>query len=110
MNPQRLSPPAIAGRFLLGAMLAATSMTGFAMTARAGSSHTFVIAGNSGYGITGCFVGGAKCGQKVADSWCASKGGGRAVAFGVGADITASLPSGNGPRIDPDSIIITCGE
>ena len=90
------------------AALLALSNAVFPATAQDG--RTFVIADDGGYGISGCFSAGVACGRTVADTWCASQGRGPAVAFGLASDITAAIPTSSGSRIDPSSIVITCGE
>ena len=78
--------------------------------ATAQEGRTFVIPDDGGYGISGCFSSGAACGRMVADSWCSSQGHGPATAFGLAADITASIPGENGRKPAPTDIIITCGK
>jgi hypothetical protein len=72
--------------------------------------RTFVIADDGGYGITGCFSPGVACGRSVADTWCASQGRGAATAFGLASDITASVGDARPGKLDPNSIVITCGD
>ncbi len=77
--------------------------------AEAQDGRTFVIPDDGGYGISGCFSSGAACGRMVADAWCASQDRGPATAFGLAADITASIPGESGRRPEPTDIVITCG-
>ena len=60
--------------------------------ASAKDGATFVIGSSDGYGVSDCFVQGAACGPVMADAFCQSKGHGRASAFGLASDITASVP------------------
>ena len=73
-------------------------------------SATFVISSSEGYGISDCFVQGAACGPVMADAFCQSNGHGRAAAFGLASDITASIPQEAAAAVarDPNAMIITC--
>ena len=78
--------------------------------ASAQESATFVISSSEGYGISDCFVQGAACGPVMADAFCQSNGHGRAAAFGLASDITASIPQEAAAAVarDPNAMIITC--
>jgi hypothetical protein len=73
-------------------------------------SATFVISSSEGYGISDCFVQGAACGPIMADAFCQSNGHGRAGAFGLASDITASIPQEAAAALarDPRAMLITC--
>jgi hypothetical protein len=62
--------------------------------ARAGEAHSFVVAGNDGYGVQDCLGEGGECGRVVADAWCEAHGHGGALSFGRAAD----------------AYVVTCGE
>lgn len=78
--------------------------------ASAKESATFVIGSSDGYGISDCFVQGAACGPVMADAFCQSNGHGRASAFGLASDITASIPREAAAAVarDPRAMLITC--
>ena len=78
--------------------------------ASAQESATFVISSSEGYGISDCFVQGAACGPVMADAFCQSNGHGRASAFGLASDITASIPQEAAAAVarDPRAMLITC--
>ncbi len=62
--------------------------------AKAGEAHSFVVAGNDGYGVEDCLGDGGECGRVVADAWCEAHGHGGALSFGRAAD----------------AYVVTCGE
>ena len=78
--------------------------------ASAKESETFVISGSDGYGVSDCFLQGAACGPVMADAFCQSNGHGRASAFGLASDITASIPKEAAAAVarDPRAMLITC--
>ena len=78
--------------------------------ASAKESATFVISSSDGYGVSDCFVQGAACGPIMADAFCQSNGHGRASAFGLASDITASIPREAAAAVarDPRAMLITC--
>jgi hypothetical protein len=82
----------------------------WAAPASAKESATFVISSSDGYGISDCFVQGAACGPVMADAFCQSNGHGRASAFGLASDITASIPREAAAAVarDPRAMLITC--
>ena len=82
----------------------------WATPASAQESATFVISSSDGYGISDCFVQGAACGPVMADAFCQSNGHGRASAFGLASDITASIPREAAAAVarDPRAMLITC--
>ena len=51
--------------------------------AKAGEAHSFVVAGNDGYGVEDCLGEGGECGRVVADAWCEAHGHGAALSFGA---------------------------
>jgi len=82
----------------------------WAAPASAQESATFVISSSDGYGVSDCFVQGAACGPVMADAFCQSNGHGRASAFGLASDITASIPREAAVAVarDPRAMLITC--
>ena len=78
--------------------------------ASAQDSATFVISSSEGYGISDCFVQGAACGPVMADAFCQANGHGRASAFGLASDITASIPKEATAAVarDPRAMLISC--
>ncbi len=70
----------------------------------------FVLSDNDGYGILDCVAEGVACGRIVADSWCAAHGRGRATAYGLASDITASIGAATAVKPRPGDVIISCGE
>ena len=95
-------------RLVILSLAALLGLSNAVLPASAQDGRTFVIADDGGYGISGCFSGGVSCGRSVADTWCASQGRGPATAYGLA--ITAAIPGQAGSKIDPNSIVITCGE
>ncbi len=96
---------------LVAALAALASLSGPARAAEGASeSAAFVIGSSDGYGISDCFVQGAACGPVMADAWCQSNGYGRAKAFGLASDITASIPTEAAAAVarDPRAMLITC--
>ena len=68
----------------------------------------FVISASEGYGILDCFAGKAACGKAISDAYCQSQGFGEASAFGLAADLTATIGTQRGPRSRGDDLVIAC--
>lgn len=68
----------------------------------------FVISASEGYGISDCFAGKAVCGKAISDAYCKSQGYGEASAFGLAADLTATIGTQRGPRSRADDLVIAC--
>jgi hypothetical protein len=104
----RLFAPRAPHALLLAAVL--LQIAPLAVPASAKERATFVISSSDGYGISDCFVQGAACGPVMADAFCQSNGHGRASAFGLASDITASIPREAAAAVarDPRAMLITC--
>ena len=98
--PRRLLLPLGAGLIILTSALKGPALA---------DNATFVISANEGYGIIDCLADGVACGRIVADAWCEAHGKGPAVAFGLAADVTASIGKPV-PKTQPGDVIISCGE
>lgn len=70
--------------------------------------RVFVISAAEGYGISDCFAGKAACGKAISDAYCQSQGYREASAFGLAADLTATVSVANGPRSRGDDLVIAC--
>jgi hypothetical protein len=68
----------------------------------------FVISATEGYGISDCFSGKAACGKAISDAYCKSQGFAEATAFGLAADLTASISISRTPRSRADDLVIAC--
>ncbi|HEY1944140.1 MAG TPA: hypothetical protein VGH40_18660 [Roseiarcus sp.] len=77
--------------------------------ALAAEGHSFIVAGNDGYGIEDCLAEGSECGQVVADAWCEAHGHGAAISFGRAADVTGSIRL-VGPAPTDSPYFVTCGD
>jgi hypothetical protein len=91
-------------------LVAAMTFAVAAAPSFAQDSRTFVVNDDGGYGLSDCFSQGVACGQPLANSLCASRGHGPATAFGLASDITATIPVADSARLDPNAIVITCGD
>jgi hypothetical protein len=92
---------------LAAALIAALSWA----QARAQEEATFVISPSEGYGVSECFTQGAACGPVMADAWCQSQGRARASAYGLAADITASIEgSSKAAASEPGAMVISCSD
>jgi hypothetical protein len=89
-------------------LLAVLLLTGPTL-ARAGDLD-FVVPDNDGYGIATCMKPGEACGQVIADAWCEAHGHAHATAFGLGDDVTGTVPAAISSPVPPGSILIRCGE
>ena len=70
--------------------------------------RVFVISAAEGYGISDCFAGKAACGKAISDDYCQSQGYRDASAFGLAADLTATVPVSKSPRSRGDDLVIAC--
>jgi len=98
-------------RFALTALpfLIGLTMWDAAGASRAGESHSFIVAGNDGYGIEDCLGETGECGRVVADAWCDAHGHGAALAFGRADDVTGVVRAA--ARSAPsDPYVVTCGD
>jgi hypothetical protein len=68
----------------------------------------FVISSAEGYGISDCFAGKAACGKAISDAYCQSQGFAEASAFGLAADLTATISVAQSPRSRGDDLVIAC--
>ena len=68
----------------------------------------FVISAAEGYGISDCFAGKAACGKAISDAYCQSQGFGEASAFGLAADLTATVGGQRAPRSRANDLVIAC--
>jgi hypothetical protein len=84
-------------------------IAGQAPAGYAAESLNFVIAASDGYGLEDC-LGGADCGQVVADAWCEAHGHGSALAFGKTDDVTGAITSHASAKMPAGAYFITCGE
>lgn len=72
----------------------------------------FAIPAEDGYGIADCMTPGQACGAAMATSWCETHGHHKAVAYGLAADVTGTVP-GSRPAAEPASsgdVLIRCGD
>jgi len=70
--------------------------------------RVFVISAAEGYGISDCFAGKAACGKAISDAYCQSQGYREASAFGLAADLTATVAVSKGSRSRGDDLVIAC--
>ena len=70
--------------------------------------RVFVISAAEGYGISDCFAGKAACGKAISDAYCQSQGYQEASAFGLAADLTATVSVTKSPRSRGDDLVIAC--
>jgi hypothetical protein len=89
----------------IAAMLALASMKG---EVRAQEGPTFVVAAADGYGVADCLTSKGECGQIVADAWCEAHGYGRALAFGLADDMTATIDKAALTSAQKGAVIIRC--
>jgi hypothetical protein len=92
---------------LVAAILALASMKD---QARAQEGPVFTVAASEGYGVAECLVSRGQCGQVVADAWCEAHGYGRAMAFGLADDVTASIGKASLASPSNGAVIIRCAE
>jgi hypothetical protein len=91
----------------IAAILALASMKD---PARAQDGPVYTIAASEGYGVADCLATRGECGQVVADAWCEAHGYGRAVAFGLSDDVTASISTASTAARPKGAVIIRCGD
>src|SRR5271154_7077159 len=81
---------------------------GSLLPARAGATHSLVIAANDGYGVEECLAEGRDCGQVVADAWCEALGHGAAVSFGLASKFAGAVATKVAAK--PEPYVVNCSD
>ncbi len=76
----------------------------------AAAGHSFIIAGNDGYGIQDCLGEGGECGRLVADAWCEAHGHRAALSFGRADDVTGAISASATTGDAAGPYVVTCSD